>query len=185
MSDELPRDPEQVMDGKRPRGYYVVIYDAEGYFVGPGIAELLAVEGLEVLLVTSLEVVSPISDRPGGPMLRQHVHEAGVSMHRGVTVLAVEPGRVSGEDEFEDPWSLDADGVVLVTQQVSDDALYRELVADRDALATSGIEAVYRIGDCVAPRMILRRSSTAIGWPRDRRAGPVDRLAVRSRAGTP
>ena len=87
-------------------------------------------------------------------MLRQHVHEAGVSMHRGVTVLAVEPGRVSGEDEFEDPWSLDADGVVLVTQQVSDDALYRELVADRDALATSGIEAVYRIGDCVAPRMI-------------------------------
>jgi dimethylamine/trimethylamine dehydrogenase len=37
---------------------------------------------------------------------------------------------------------------------VSDDALYRELVGDEAALAGAGIEAVYRIGDCVAPRMI-------------------------------
>ena len=43
---------------------------------------------------------------------------------------------------------------MLVTQRVSDDALYRELVADQDALEREGIEAVYRIGDCVAPRLI-------------------------------
>ncbi len=147
--------PEQVMDGKRPDGSRVVVYDAEGYFVGPGIAELLANDGFEVDLVTSLEVVSPISDLTlEGPMLRQHLHEAGVTMHRGVTVLSVEPRLVSGEDEFEEPWSLEADGIVLVTQQVSDDALYRELVGDRAAWADAGIEAVYRIGDCVAPRMI-------------------------------
>jgi dimethylamine/trimethylamine dehydrogenase len=156
-SDDLPHvlTPEQVMGGKRPPGSRVIVYDAEGYFVGPGIAELLAAEGLEVHLVTSLEVVSPISDLTlEGPMLRQHLHEAGVSMHRGVTVLAVEPGRVTGEDEFEEPWSLETDGLVLVTQQVSDDALYRALEADPSALETNGIEAVYRIGDCVAPRMI-------------------------------
>jgi dimethylamine/trimethylamine dehydrogenase len=144
-----------VMEGKRPPGSRVVVYDAEGYFVGPGIAELLASEGLEVHLVTSLEVVSPISDLTlEGPMLRQHLHELGVTMHRGVTALSVEPGVVSGEDEFEEPWSLEADGLVLVTQQVSDDRLYRELVGDPAALEASGIEAVYRIGDCVAPRMI-------------------------------
>jgi dimethylamine/trimethylamine dehydrogenase len=147
--------PEQVMEGKRPPGGRVVVYDAEGYFVGPGIAELLANEGLEVLLVTSLEVVSPISDLTlEGPMLRQQLHEAGVTAHRGVTILAVEPGRVSGEDEYEEPWSIEADGIVLVTQQVSDDSLYRELVADPSGLDASGIDAVYRIGDCVAPRMI-------------------------------
>jgi len=61
---------------------------------------------------------------------------------------------VSGEDEFEEPWSMETDGVVLVTQQVSEDALYRELIADRAALDAADIEAVYRIGDCVAPRMI-------------------------------
>jgi dimethylamine/trimethylamine dehydrogenase len=147
--------PEQVMDGKRPPGGRVVVYDAEGYFVGSGIAELYANEGLETHLVTSLDVVSPISDLTlEGPMLRQHLHEIGVIAHRGVTILAVEPGRVSGEDEFEEPWSLEADGIVLVTQQVSDDALYRELVGDPAGLEASGIEAVYRIGDCVAPRMI-------------------------------
>jgi dimethylamine/trimethylamine dehydrogenase len=147
--------PEQVMEGKRPPGRRVVVYDAEGYFVGPGIAELLANEGLETQLVTSLEVVSPISDLTlEGPMLRQHLHERGVTAHRSVTILAVEPGRVSGEDEFEEPWSLEADGIVLVTQQVSDDALYRELVAGPAGLEASGVEAVYRIGDCMAPRMI-------------------------------
>ncbi|HEV2951263.1 MAG TPA: FAD-dependent oxidoreductase [Actinomycetota bacterium] len=156
-SPSLPHvlTPEQVMDGKRPPGRRVVVYDAEGYFVGPGIAELLANEGLETHLVTSLDVVSPISDLTlEGPMLRQHLHELGVMAHRGVTVLAVEPGLVSGEDEFEEPWSLETDGIVLVTQQLSDDLLYRELLDDPAALELAGIEAVYRIGDCVAPRMI-------------------------------
>ena len=44
--------------------------------------------------------------------------------------------------------------MVLVTQQASDDALYRELTGDDAALARAGIQAVYLIGDAVAPRMI-------------------------------
>jgi dimethylamine/trimethylamine dehydrogenase len=143
------------MAGDRPPGRRVVVYDAEGYFVGPGIAELLAGEGLDVQLVTSLEVVSPISDLTlEGPMLRQRLHEVGAQMHRGVTILAVEDGWVAGVDAFEEPWTLEADGIVLVTQQVSDDALYRELAGVGSALEAAGIEAVYRTGDCVAPRMI-------------------------------
>ena len=156
-ADDLPHvlTPEQVMEGKRPPGTRIVVYDAEGYFVGPGIAQVLAAEGLDVHLVTALDVVSPISDLTlEGPMLRRHLHDAGVVAHRGVTVTAVAPGHVSGEDAFEEPWSLQADGVVLVTQRVSDDHLYRELTSDRARLAAAGIEAVYRIGDCVAPRMI-------------------------------
>jgi dimethylamine/trimethylamine dehydrogenase len=187
--------PEQVMEGKRPAGRRVVVYDAEGYFVGPGIAELLAGEGFESHLVTSLDVVSPISDLTlEGPMLRQHLHEAGVAMHRGVTVLSVEPGLVSGEGEFEEPWAMETDGVVLVTQQVSDDALYRELVGDRAALDAAGIEHVYRIGDCVAPRMIsetifdghrLAREidgpdpAVALPFDRERNVPDIDPVATR------
>lgn len=148
--------PEQVaVDGKRPSGRRVAVYDAEGYFVGPGIAELLANEGFETHLVTSLEVVSPISDLTlEGPMLRQHLHERGVTMHRGVTIERVAPGSIAGEDEFGEPFSLEVDGIVLVTQQVSDESLYLELAGDAAALSAAGIEAVYRIGDCVSPRMI-------------------------------
>jgi len=148
--------PEQVAEeGKRPPGSRVIVYDAEGYFTGPGIAELLARDGLEVDLVTTFDVVSPISDLTvEGPLLRQALHDAGVRMHGGMTIASVEPGRVVGEDGFGEAWSLEADGVVMVTQQVSDDALYHELTADVPALEAAGIARVIRIGDCVAPRMI-------------------------------
>ena len=47
-----------------------------------------------------------------------------------------------------------ADAVVLVTARVSNDALHRELKSDAAATEAAGIEAVYAIGDCVAPRLI-------------------------------
>jgi dimethylamine/trimethylamine dehydrogenase len=49
--------------------------------------------------------------------------------------------------------TVDADLVVLVTQRHADDALYHQLAADRKALAAAGVEALYRVGDCLAPRM--------------------------------
>jgi dimethylamine/trimethylamine dehydrogenase len=175
--------PEQVaLDGKRPPGRRVAVYDAEGYFVAPGIAELLANEGFEVHLVTSLETVSPISDLTlEGPMLRQHLHERGVVVHRGVILNSVENAVVKGENEFGETFSLDADGIVLVTQQVSDESLYLELVDDPAALSAAGIEAVYRIGDCVSPGMISEaifdghRLAREIDGPDPSRPLPFDR----------
>jgi dimethylamine/trimethylamine dehydrogenase len=148
--------PEQVMaDGKRPPGGRVVVYDGEGFFMAAGIAELLAGEGHRVELMTCLDQIAPICDQTlEGPMLRRRLHDAGVTMRRGVTLSAIEPGLAIGRDEFDDPVELTADGIVLVTQRCSDDALYRALHADPAALAAEGIEALYRIGDCVAPRLI-------------------------------
>jgi dimethylamine/trimethylamine dehydrogenase len=71
----------------------------------------------------------------------------------GVTVSGAAPDGVVGETEFGDQWHDDAVGVVLVTLQVSDDALYRDLISDKDRLNAAGINAVYAIGDAVAPRM--------------------------------
>src|SRR5262249_4416320 len=50
--------------------------------------------------------------------------------------------------------SADCDGVVLVTQQASEDGLYRELAGDPASLEAAGIGAVYRVGDAVAPRLL-------------------------------
>ncbi len=146
--------PERVMAGERPPRGGVVVYDTDGYYVAPGIAELLRDEGHEVTLVTPLPRISPVSDLSlEGDMLRRHLHDLGVSMLTSVTLTSVGPGRVQGEDEFGTPIEIAADGVVLVTQQASDDALYRELVADPAGLRAAGINAVHRIGDAVAPRM--------------------------------
>ena len=147
--------PEDVVvAGQRPRGERVVVYDGEGYFVGPGIAEMLALEGYRVELVTCLDQVAPICEETlEAALLRQRLHDAGVAMRRAVTLGAVVPDGVTGTDEFGEPVELAADGVVLVTQRLSDDALYHELAGDRDALAAEGIVGLYRIGDCVAPRI--------------------------------
>jgi dimethylamine/trimethylamine dehydrogenase len=75
-------------------------------------------------------------------------------MHRAVVLDRVEPGSVAGADEYDEPFELEADAVVLVTQRVSDDALFHELRSDEARLEAERIEAVYRIGDCVAPQLI-------------------------------
>jgi dimethylamine/trimethylamine dehydrogenase len=148
--------PEQIMvEGKTPPGERVVVYDSDGYFMGPDLAERLAVDGHRVDFVTSLDDVSPFSEETLEQVfLKERLHELDVAMHRGVALDGVEPGGVSGVDEFGDALRLDADAVVLVTQRVSNDDLYLELRADQARLAAEGIEAVYRIGDCVAPQLI-------------------------------
>jgi hypothetical protein len=46
------------------------------------------------------------------------------------------------------------DAVVLCAQRLSNEGLYLVLAGDEEALQTEGVEAVYRIGDCVAPQLI-------------------------------
>jgi dimethylamine/trimethylamine dehydrogenase len=148
--------PEQIMiDGKRPPGKRVAVIDYEGYFTGTAIAELLRFEGYDVEFVTSHESVAPIADQTlEGLPVRRRLFDLGVGVHRGVVVDRVSEGGIELAGEFGARSSLELDAVVLITQRVSDDALYRELVADHEALEREGVEAVYRIGDCVAPRLI-------------------------------
>ena len=147
--------PEQVMLEEKEVGDRALVYDCEGYFMGAGLAELLAREGYTVELATCLAQIAPVLDETlEGPQLRRHLHEVGVAQRRGVLLQAIEPGRLLGEDEFGEPLELEADGVCLVTQRLSNESLYLELKGQEDALRAQGIEALYRIGDCVSPRIV-------------------------------
>ncbi len=146
---------ESVMAGARPEGQSVVVYDCDGYYVGPGLAELLTGEGYDVHLVTPHQVVSPMSDGTlEGSMLRRHLHDLGVTMHCGITLRERTSTAVTGETEYGDPWQWPADDLVLVTHEQADDALYRELNADQTRLQAAGISAVHLIGDAQSPRWI-------------------------------
>ena len=147
--------PEEVMSGRRPDGSRVVIYDRDGYYVAPGIAEVLVGEGYEVHLITPEPVVSPLSDATlEGSMLRRHLHRRGIAMTTGVTLSHRSDGQVRGLTTLGDPWSAPADDLVLVTHQVPDDALHAELAADEGALRRAGIEQLHLIGDAAAPRLL-------------------------------
>jgi dimethylamine/trimethylamine dehydrogenase len=148
--------PEQVMlEGKAPPGTRVVVFDAEGYFMAPGLAEKLVADGFDVDLVTCHDVVSPLSDETlEGALLRQHLHDIGIAMRTGVLLTGIQAGSLTARDHVGVPLELEADAVVLVTQRLSNEALFLELGGNEEALRSEGIEAVYRIGDCVAPRLI-------------------------------
>ncbi len=145
--------PEQVIAGDEA-GERVIVYDCEGYFMGVGVAELLASRGARVTLTTPLQVLAPFLDHTDeGPVVRQHLVDLGVELVTDTELVAI------GSDtcvlrRFRRDTEVAADSVVLVTARVSNDGLYRELAADAAALEREGVEAVYAIGDCVAPRLI-------------------------------
>ncbi len=148
--------PEQIMvEGKEVTGERILVYDAEGYFMGVSLAERLARQGKRVTLVTPLESAAPYLHYTGESQLMiPLLHDLGVEICAGQVVREIALPHVRGHlrelPRRELAW--EADGVVLATQRVPDDALYRELHAQRERWTAEGIEGVYRVGDCLAPR---------------------------------
>ncbi len=147
--------PEQlVVRGARPvSGCRVTVYDAEGGYMGSSLAQLLADEGYKVSVVTPHSQVSAEADLTlDGPAVRAFLHTSGVAMYRNVSLTGVGAGVLRGAGEFEEPFSLETDALVLVTMRAPVDDLYHRLVSERSALPESGIEAVFCIGDAQSPR---------------------------------
>jgi dimethylamine/trimethylamine dehydrogenase len=148
--------PEQIMvEGKAIEGDRVLVYDCEGYFMGVSLAERLAREGRRVTLMTPLAGPAPYLDYTGeNQMMIPQLYDLGVEIVGGHVLNAVYPGESHGYVRAyparEMSWTVDA--VVLVTQRIPDNTLYRELNEDRSRLEEAGIDEVYRVGDCVAPR---------------------------------
>ena len=149
--------PEQLMLGNQrpPAGTPVVVYDTEGYFMGPGLAELLRSEGYPVEIVTPYQQVAAQCDITlEGYQMRVRLHEAGVNFHRNVALTRIADGHVEGHGEFAEAVSLAAGAVVLVTHRFPENQLYTTLSADRPALEAAGISGLYQAGDCVSPRLL-------------------------------
>ena len=123
------------------------------------------------------------------PNQHRILHKLGVEhRHRTTSPTKLEAGRVLAShvyDEDGHEHEFAADAVVLVTQRLSDEALYRELKdsVGIDALEAEGITGFYRIGDCVAPRLIA--DAIFDGPParaRDRLGQPGRPAALHARA---
>jgi dimethylamine/trimethylamine dehydrogenase len=148
--------PDQIMvERKEAPGDRVLVYDAEGYYMGASLAERYAREGKAVTYVTPRGAVGPYltytgEDQSMVPLLR----ELGVELITDHAVTEVGPGYAAGGPRglIDGAVRWDVDAVVLVTQRVPRTALYRELMARSAEWEQAGVRAVYRTGDCVAPR---------------------------------
>ena len=123
--------PDQIMvNGKQPVGDSVLVYDAEGYFMGVSLAERYAREGKHVIYVTPRSAVGAYMHHTGEDQLMiPLLAELGVEFFREHAVTAIAPGSISGVPRMPggSPMRWEADSVVLVTQRNPRTETYREL----------------------------------------------------------
>jgi dimethylamine/trimethylamine dehydrogenase len=167
--------PEQVMAGKPISGKNVVVLDGDGYFTGVSMAELLADQGKSVTLVTNMNMITEFAKYTMEmPNNKRMLHEKRVRIMTNHWAHSFEPGRLHlfylyrdsaglyeiapgrwGRRTGDELIDLPCDALVLVTSRVPDGALYAELKARRAEWPRNDVQAVYRIGDCHAPRQAL------------------------------
>jgi dimethylamine/trimethylamine dehydrogenase len=147
-------NPDDLMDGKIVNGK-AVIYDDDHYYMGGVLAELLAERGCHVSLATPAPLVSYWSQFTlEQERIQRKLMKLGVKLYPQTVVSEIRndcvrlTNTISG-NELE----LQRNGVVLVTDRISNDSLYYEL---KPALEEGKINSLRVIGDAEAPNIIAQ-----------------------------
>ncbi|MGB8414931.1 FAD-dependent oxidoreductase [Paraburkholderia sp.] len=149
--------PDQILAGKRVPAGRVVIYDTDGYFMAPSLAEKLVKEGYQVVIVTPHKELSPFTNFTTElKNVNVNIRKLGVEILINTELQEVSTDHVVVQDVWKvnSPEILKCDSVLLVTQRLSNDSLYQQLEAKKSSWQKNGIERVFKIGDCVAPGLI-------------------------------
>lgn len=146
--------PDDLMEGKLPQGK-VVLFDDDHYYMGGVLAELLVKNGCKVDLVTAAPQVSYWTEFT----LEQAKIEArllglGVKLHTRQVLTEVNDQVATIRHELSDQTTtIECDAVVLVTDRVSNDALYYELLP---SVSSGALDSLKLIGDAEAPNIIAQ-----------------------------
>jgi dimethylamine/trimethylamine dehydrogenase len=147
--------PDDIMTGAAPQGP-VLVYDDDHFYLGGVLAEKLRRDGLEVTLVTPALAVSFWTEKTleidfiHKRLLELEVailpnHSVAAFRGDGAELACVFTGRKR---------ELACASVVTVTARLPEEALYRALLDEPEALAQAGITSVTAIGDARAPSTI-------------------------------
>ena len=153
--DAMVMSPDQILAGERPQGK-VLIYDNDSYYLASVLAEQLADEGNEVVLVTpSADIAEWTNNTLENEHIQIRLRELGVEIVCKQEMVKVESGRATlGCVYIGTESSIEVDAVIPVTARNPDDTLYNELLSRREEWADAGIKTVTAIGDCLAPATI-------------------------------
>ena len=140
--------PDDIMNGRRPQGKHVVIYDDDHYYMGGVIAELLRKENYPVTLVTPSCLVSSFTKASlEQARIQTNLLQLDVNIIANMAVQSIAPGHVTLSCVFtEREQALEASSIVLVTARNAEDGLYQSLIGKNPHLS--------RIGDCYGPGTI-------------------------------
>ena len=138
-----------ILKGQFPAGDKILFIDENGGHHATATVEFLADQGKKIDMITSdlfigMEL-APIGDLY---LTRQRLLQKGVTFQMDLVVDEIETDKVKVRDLYTNkPIVFQGyDTIVLDMGNMADDHLYREL--------KGRVEALYRVGDCVAPRGI-------------------------------
>ncbi len=140
---------EEILRGDEV-GDRVIILDEQGDRTTPGLAEMLAVQGKQVEVVTRWPNLSTqwLSFFNEIDSTYANLDELGVKVIPNAWVRGISGTEISCFNVYSRrEWEQEADTVVLVTMKYSETAVYR-------LLAANGFADLHQIGDAVAPRWV-------------------------------
>ena len=146
--------PDDIMAGRLPSGR-VVVFDNDHFYVGGLIAEQLARDGCEVVMVTPAPMVSIWTEYTlEQERIQRRLMELGVSLFTQRTLDAIHPDAVSLSCTVSgaEP-ELACDAVVLLTDRLPNETLYQAL---KPKLAGQELKSLRVIGDAEAPNIIAQ-----------------------------
>jgi dimethylamine/trimethylamine dehydrogenase len=152
-------NPADLMDGHSVIGNSVhgnwVIYDDDHYYMGGVLAELLATQGCQVTLVTPAPFVSYWSQFTLEQERIQHkLTKLGIKIFTKTVLSEIQNDCVRLTDLISgNEIELPRDAVVLVSDRISNDAMYYEL---KPALDEGKLQSLRIIGDAEAPNIIAQ-----------------------------
>jgi dimethylamine/trimethylamine dehydrogenase len=152
--ETLVLTPDDIMAGNLPKGR-VVVYDDDHYYMGGVLAELLVQNGCAVTLVTPAPTVSAWTEYTlEQEKILARLLSLGVTLLPHHVIASADSEAVTVHHAISSAErTLSADALVLVTERVPNDALYRELLP---ALADGRLDSLRLIGDAEAPNIIAQ-----------------------------
>lgn len=148
--------PDDVMNGTRPCGERVIVFDDDHYYMGGALAELLVKDGFSVGLVTSAPEVSSWTYKT----MEQHRIQARL-LNLGVELIVSHTvaGTLSGSIALVNAYTkaermLECDSAVFVTSRLPNEALYLDLRDRQEAWGDRGLLSIRTVGDAFSPGSI-------------------------------
>jgi dimethylamine/trimethylamine dehydrogenase len=163
--------PDHLLNGERPEGEHVVIYDDDHYYLGGVLAERLCADGHPVTLVTPANAPSSWTTATMEQhRIQRRLLELGVRIEASRAVLATTAGAIATACVFTGvEREIACDAALFVTARLPEDSLYRELLARREEWEDAGLRTVKAVGDCWSPGTIA-----AAVWEGHRYAQELD-----------
>jgi dimethylamine/trimethylamine dehydrogenase len=135
----------------------VVLFDDEHYYMAGCLAERLRRQGHDVTLVTpAAEACTWARWTDEQHFVEPHLLKLGVKIVPNHNLAGAEGDKVQLASTLTgERWQLRCATLVLITSRNPCDGLYHDLMAAPDLLRDAGIKSVARIGDCLAPGLIV------------------------------